>query len=146
SNLLNNHVFQPAIMGALMRAIKRASHLPLDPTWNIDVETVHSATRLQVLERELLIKICGHKDVNEYYEKAGSIDHVDNIAVPFLAINSLDDRITPPSGIPVDKFRTNPNIALALVPHGGHLGFLTGVPPRIWFVQPIVEFVLAAVK
>ncbi|KAJ2692739.1 hypothetical protein H4R19_006101 [Coemansia spiralis] len=146
SNLLNNHIFQPAVMGTLQRAIKRASHLQLDPTWNLDMDVLRKATRLHQLESELLVKICGHKDVDEYYEQAGSIHYVDRIEVPFLAINSLDDRITPPNGIPVDKFRTNPNIALALVPHGGHLGFLTGVPPRIWFVQPVVEFVLAAVR
>ncbi|KAJ2815135.1 hypothetical protein IWW50_006913, partial [Coemansia erecta] len=131
SNMLNNHVIQPAVMGTLMRAIKRASHLQVDPKWNLDVPQIHSATRLLELEENMMVKIGGHRDVNEYYEQSSSVNHVDNIEVPFLAINSLDDRITPPRGIPKDKFVTNPNIALALVPHGGHLGFLTGIPPKI---------------
>ncbi|KAJ2838035.1 hypothetical protein J3B01_001699 [Coemansia erecta] len=146
SNMLNNHVFQPAVMGTLMRAIKRASHLQVDPKWNLNVEQIHGATRLLELEEHLMVKIGGYRDVNEYYEQSSSVNHVDNIEVPFLAINSLDDRITPPRGIPIDKFMTNPNIALALVPHGGHLGFLTGIPPKIWFIRPIEEFVSAIVR
>ncbi|KAJ2341417.1 hypothetical protein GGF43_006177 [Coemansia sp. RSA 2618] len=146
SNMLNNHVIQPAVMGTLMRAIKRASHLQVDPKWNLDVPQIHSATRLLELEENMMVKIGGHRDVNEYYEQSSSVNHVDNIEVPFLAINSLDDRITPPRGIPKDKFVTNPNIALALVPHGGHLGFLTGIPPKIWFIRPIEEFVSAIVR
>ncbi|KAJ2303798.1 hypothetical protein IWW55_002742, partial [Coemansia sp. RSA 2706] len=98
------------------------------------------------LEEQLMVKIGGYRDVNEYYEQSSSVNHVDNIAIPFLAINSLDDRITPPQGIPVEKFAANPNIALALVPHGGHLGFLTGVKPKIWFIRPIEEFVAAILR
>ncbi|KAJ2078714.1 hypothetical protein H4R24_004293 [Coemansia sp. RSA 988] len=146
SNLLNDYVIQPSVMGTLMRAIKRASHLPVDPLWNLDVQRIKGATRLGELEEELMVKIGGFRDLDEYYEKSSSFNHVENIAIPFLAINSLDDRITPPQGIPLDKFVTNPSIALALVPHGGHLGFLTGVPPRIWFVKPIQEFVSAIIK
>ncbi|PIA15718.1 AB-hydrolase YheT [Coemansia reversa NRRL 1564] len=146
SNLLNDYVIQPSVMSTLMRAIKRASHLQVDPLWNLDLQRVKGATRLCELEEELMVKIGGHRDLNDYYEKSSSFNYVDNIEVPFLAINSLDDRITPPQGIPMDKFLTNPNIALALVPHGGHLGFLTGVPPRIWFVKPIEEFVSAIIR
>ncbi|KAJ2784543.1 hypothetical protein H4R18_001083 [Coemansia javaensis] len=146
SNMLNNHVFQPAVMRTVMRAIERGSHLPLDPAWNLDIDKIMSAKRLSVVEKELITKICGHKSIDEYYENASSIRYVDSIEVPFLAINSLDDRITPARGIPVDKFKTNPNIALVLTPHGGHLGFLTGIPPRIWLTTPIVEFASAVVK
>ncbi|KAJ2704181.1 hypothetical protein FB645_003485 [Coemansia sp. IMI 203386] len=145
SNLLNNYVFQPAVMSTLKRAIKRAQHLELDSSINIDQERVRNSKRLWELEDEFLVKIGGYKDLNEYYAKSSSVHFVDKIDVPYLAINSLDDRITPPHGIPMEKFSTNPNIALALVPHGGHLGFLTGFPPRIWFISPIIEFISAIV-
>ncbi|KAJ2841897.1 hypothetical protein J3B02_005745 [Coemansia erecta] len=145
SNLLNNYVFQPAVMSTLKRAIKRAQHLKLDPSIKIDDERVKNAKRLWELEDEFLVKISGYKDLKEYYAKSSSANFVDEIDIPYLAINSLDDRITPPRGIPMDKFLNNPNIALALVPHGGHLGFLTGFPPRIWFIRPIEEFISAIV-
>ncbi|KAJ2737576.1 hypothetical protein GGI20_006412, partial [Coemansia sp. BCRC 34301] len=131
SNLLNNYVFQPAVMRTLMRAIKRAEHLTADPTWALDMDRINSAKRLWEIEEELMVKVSGYKDLAEYHERSGCAAYVDDISIPFLAINSLDDRITPPQGIPVAKFTVNPSIALALVPHGGHLGFLTGLPPRI---------------
>ncbi|KAJ1666866.1 hypothetical protein IW140_002477 [Coemansia sp. RSA 1813] len=146
SNVLNNHVFQPAVMSTLMRALKRAEHLELNPEWNLDITRIRNAKRLSELEDELLVKINGYSDRTEYYRKSSSARFVDHITVPLLAINSLDDRITPPQGIPVHKFTENPNIALALVPHGGHLGFLTGVPPRIWFIKPIEEFITAILR
>ncbi|KAJ2451085.1 hypothetical protein EV183_003857 [Coemansia sp. RSA 2336] len=146
SNLLNNHVIQPAVMSTLMRAIRRASHLQVDPAWNLDVERIQQAKRLSELESELMVKISGYSSLDEYYEQSSSANLVDNIQTPFLAINALDDRITPPQGIPTDKFMANPNISLALVPHGGHLGFLTGIPPRIWFIKPIEEFVSAIIR
>ncbi|KAJ2015096.1 hypothetical protein GGI06_003389, partial [Coemansia sp. S85] len=126
SNLLNNYVFQPAVMRTLLRAIKRAEHLTTDPSWDLDMTRISRAKRLWELEEELLVKTSGYRDLDEYYERSGSVSYVDNISIPFLAINSLDDRITPPQGIPLAKFTANPSIALALVPHGGHLGFLTG--------------------
>ncbi|KAJ2752421.1 hypothetical protein GGI19_003847 [Coemansia pectinata] len=145
SNLLNNYVFQPAVMRTLMRAIKRAEHLTADPTWALDMTRINGAKRLWELEEELMVKISGYKNLAEYYERSGCVAYVDDISIPFLAINSLDDRITPPQGIPVAKFMVNPSIALALVPHGGHLGFLTGFPPRIWFIKPIEQFVEAII-
>ncbi|KAJ2159684.1 hypothetical protein GGF46_002856 [Coemansia sp. RSA 552] len=146
SNMLNNYVFQPAVMGTLMRAIKRASHLEIRPEWDLDMKRIRTATRLSELEEEMLVKIGGYRDVTQYYEESSSVHHMDNIQIPFLAINSLDDRITPPHGIPFQKFTANTCLALALVPHGGHLGFFTGMPPKIWFVEPIKEFVSAIVR
>ncbi|KAJ2560007.1 hypothetical protein EV175_000008 [Coemansia sp. RSA 1933] len=146
NNVLNNHVFQPAVMSTLKRALRRAQHLELNPEWELDTQRIKGAKRLSELEDELLVKINGYKDRTEYYVKSSSARFVDHIAVPLLAINSLDDRITPPQGIPVDKFTKNPHIALALVPHGGHLGFLTGVPPKIWFIRPIEEFIAAVLR
>ncbi|KAJ1955907.1 hypothetical protein GGI12_005449 [Dipsacomyces acuminosporus] len=145
-NLLNNHVFQPCVMSTIMRDIKRAEHLPLDPSWNIDLERIRNAKKIWEIEDAVLVKINGFKDLNDYYAKSSSANHVDDIKVPLLAINSLNDRITPPHGIPVDKFKTNPNIALVLVPHGGHLAFLTGMKPKIWFTQPVIEFITSVLK
>ncbi|KAJ2899960.1 hypothetical protein IWW38_000758 [Coemansia aciculifera] len=146
SNILNNYVFQPAVMRTLMRAIKRAEHVTADPAWALDMDRINSAKRLWEIEEELMVKISGYKNLAEYYERSGSVSHVDSITIPFLAINTLDDRITPPHGIPVAKFTVNPSIALALVPHGGHLGFLTGISPRIWFINPIEQFVAAIIR
>ncbi|KAJ2869488.1 hypothetical protein GGH93_006145 [Coemansia aciculifera] len=46
SNLLNNYVFQPAVMCTLMRAIKRPEHLTADPTWTLDMTCINGAKRL----------------------------------------------------------------------------------------------------
>lgn len=145
-NLLNDYVLQPTVMSSIMRAIKRAEHIPVDPSWNIDVEKVNMAKRTKELEEEILVKVNGCKSLEEYYALASSLKYLKSIQIPFLAINSMDDRITPASGIPLKAFLDHPSLALALVPHGGHMGFLTGVRPKIWFIQPMLEFISAVLS
>ncbi|ORX74315.1 AB-hydrolase YheT [Linderina pennispora] len=146
-NFLNNKVFQPQVLGTLKRAMKRGSHVALNPEWGIDIDRIMNSTKLWEIEEEYLVKVNGYESLDEYYSKASAVHYVDRIRIPYLAINSLDDRITPPVGIPMDKFKTNPNLALALVPHGGHLAFLTGLAsPRVWFIDPIAEFLSAITR
>ncbi|KAJ1883072.1 hypothetical protein LPJ66_011069, partial [Kickxella alabastrina] len=70
SNMLNNYVFQPAVMGALMRAIKRADHLCLNPALGLDQERIRNAKRLWELEEEFMVKIRGYRDLEEYYVRS----------------------------------------------------------------------------
>ncbi|KAJ1934080.1 hypothetical protein EC988_008917, partial [Linderina pennispora] len=113
-NFLNNRVFQPQVLSALKRSIKRISHLPPDPAWGLDMDKIMSSRQIWEIEEAYLCKINGYKDLEEYYVKSSSSNYVDDIRIPYLAINSLDDRIAPPAGIPVSKFKQNPYLSLAL--------------------------------
>ncbi|KAJ1937844.1 hypothetical protein FBU59_004635, partial [Linderina macrospora] len=146
-NFLNNNVFQPQVLSALKRSIKRISHLPPDPSWGLDMDKIMRSRQICEIEEAYLCKINGYKDLEEYYVTSSSSNYVDSIRIPYLAINSLDDRIAPAAGIPVNKFKQNPYLSLALVPHGGHLAFLTGTfSPKFWFIKPIQEFTTAMAK
>ncbi|KAJ2346048.1 hypothetical protein GGH92_003774 [Coemansia sp. RSA 2673] len=58
----------------------------------------------------------------------------------------MDDPVTRYEGIPQAKFKSNPYIALALLKHGGHLGFFCGLRPKIWYMTPVTEFFDAILK
>ncbi|ORX71849.1 AB-hydrolase YheT [Linderina pennispora] len=106
-----------------------------------DADTIRNCQSMADVERIFILKDAGFKTSDEYYNAACSANYIDRIGVPYLSINSLDDQITPVQGIPFDKFKANPNTVLALTEHGGHLGFLTGWQPRIWYLDTVAEFV-----
>ncbi|KAJ1928137.1 hypothetical protein FBU59_007156, partial [Linderina macrospora] len=49
-NFLNNKVFQPQVLGTLKRAMKRGSHVELNPEWGVDVDRIMSSTKLWEIE------------------------------------------------------------------------------------------------
>lgn len=139
--LLNDRVFQPNLMATLKRILKRNMEVAMKSPLAEDIPRVMECKRMSEIDTLVTAKQYGHKDCWEYYRAASSSQYVDGIERPYLAINSRDDPVSPIAGVPVDKFQKNPNTLLAMAPHGGHLGFFTGVwRPDIWYINPIVEF------
>ncbi|KAJ2553601.1 hypothetical protein EV175_002885 [Coemansia sp. RSA 1933] len=144
--ILNDHVFQPNLMATLKRLVTRNMDIFRSKYSDAEIEAIMQATRMSQLDDMVTAKVYGHSDCWEYYRAASSTPYVDAIVTPFLAINTENDPITPYAGIPVDKFETNPNIALVLARHGGHLGMFTGLRPSIWYLRPVAEFLDAVLR
>ncbi|KAJ1933166.1 hypothetical protein FBU59_006122 [Linderina macrospora] len=149
-NFLNNKVFLPQVVKSMKSCLKHAKTVKTakaHPEWVNEIDDIMAATKPYQIEKQLITKINRCSSLDEYYSMASSTNYVDKIRIPYLAINSLDDRITPPEGIPVQKFKENRYLSLALVRHGGHLAFLTGtLSPKFWFIKPIQEFTSAMAK
>lgn len=66
---------------------------------------------------------CGFADASEYYAFASSAPRLSKIALPTLLLTARDDPF-----IAVESFETaagtNPNLAVEIVPGGGHLGYV----------------------
>ncbi|KAI8320540.1 AB-hydrolase YheT [Martensiomyces pterosporus] len=141
--LINRMVVQRDIVGKMQRYLKKHEEAFQSGHVQYDMDAIMKTTTMAQIGNLVPVKELGFNDVWEYYAYASSSRYIDNIAIPFLAINSIDDPVTTVEGIPIRKFGKNPNIALALVKHGGHLGFFTGVRPRIWYTAPVMEFFAA---
>jgi hypothetical protein len=64
-----------------------------------------------------------------------------NVAVPLLAISSLDDPIVAASTIPLSLTQDNPFLIFVTTLFGGHLGWFEGLwSPRRWIAKPVVQF------
>ncbi len=72
---------------------------------------------------------------------------VENIKIPFLGLNALDDPIAASSAIPYETTKLNNKLIFATTHGGGHLGWFSGafafVTKKRWVVKPIIEFLLA---
>ncbi|KAJ2255160.1 hypothetical protein GGI13_001755 [Coemansia sp. RSA 455] len=140
---LNNNVFQPLVVASQLRVVKRNFDMIKSHPVGIDMDALLKAKRVSEIDTLVSIRVLGYKDCWELYESASTTQYVDRIRTPFLVINSMDDPVVPAHGLPVDKIRENPYTAVALVKHGGHLGFFSGVKPRSWYLTPVVEFLEA---
>jgi len=80
----------------------------------------------------------GFTGAGHYYSTQSSIAYLDRIRVPTLVVQAQDDPMIPFAVYSHPAFQTNPNLTLAVTPHGGHLGFLHRGSPRIW-VDPVVR-------
>ena len=83
----------------------------------------------------------GLKNVSEYYVNSKLDQYISNIKVPFFSIFSEDDPIIPYDSIPFKILQNNANTVTVVTPHGGHLGFFSGllIPQRL-IHQPIRTF------
>jgi len=69
--------------------------------------------------------VYNYSSVEDYYFQASCANFISNsISVPLLCLNAADDPLVPPSSIPFEKLRSNPNIILLITPRGGHLAWL----------------------
>ncbi|KAJ2132885.1 hypothetical protein GGH19_000840 [Coemansia sp. RSA 1807] len=145
--LLNDWLFQPNLMATVKRLLRRNIDVIKSSPLNYDIDAIMKASRMSEIDDLVTARTYGHKDCWAYYRAASSVEYVEKIRKPFLAINAEDDPVTPISGVPKDKLANNPCTALALVKHGGHIGFFTGVmSPKIWYLDPVAEFVSAVLE
>ncbi|KAJ1669546.1 hypothetical protein GGF38_002176, partial [Coemansia sp. RSA 25] len=135
---LNNKLFQPHLVATIKRFFQRNSKILQESPTNYDWDAIMSAKRMSQIDTLVTARDCAQRDCWEHYRAASSTPYVDGIRTPYLAINSMDDPVTRYEGIPQAKFRSNPCIALALLKHGGHLGFFCGLKPKIWYLTPVV--------
>ncbi|KAJ2159363.1 hypothetical protein GGF46_003066 [Coemansia sp. RSA 552] len=144
--LLNDRVFQPNLMATMRRLVKRNLEVIKNSPLNYDVDAIMKAERMTEIDNLVTARTYGHEDCWDYYKAASSVEYVAKIRRPFLAINAEDDPVTPIEGVPRSKFEENPLTALAVLRHGGHIGFFTGIRPTIWYLDPVGEFLGAVIQ
>ncbi|KAI8320541.1 AB-hydrolase YheT, partial [Martensiomyces pterosporus] len=144
-SLLSSYLVRPKLVNTLRRYLLSNEQGIQSGDTKYDMDGIRRARFMHEIGDLVPVMTLGMKNCWEYYDYASSSHVVDRICTPYLAINSLDDPVSAAEGVPVDKFRKNPNIALALVKYGGHLGFFTGMQPKIWYLKPVVEFFAAMV-
>lgn len=65
----------------------------------------------------------GFRDAEEYYERSSAGPRVARITVPGLVVHAEDDPFIPPE--PIRRVAYPSHVALDLITHGGHLGYLS---------------------
>jgi predicted alpha/beta-fold hydrolase len=69
-------------------------------------------------------KAHGFEDALDYYTRCSSLQFLQNIKIPTLIINALNDSFLSPECFPVKAAKTNVNLFLEMPGYGGHAGFI----------------------
>ncbi|GJP44105.1 hypothetical protein CLOM_g3509 [Closterium sp. NIES-68] len=112
----------------------------------VDVQHVMKARTIRQFDDRITRIVSNYETVDTYYRRCSSAQFLPEVAVPLLAVSSLDDPICTKEAIPWDEAKGNPNVVLAVSHHGGHLAYLQGLTASsIWWVQVSLDFLQAVV-
>jgi predicted alpha/beta-fold hydrolase len=82
-------------------------------------EDVMAVTTLRQFDEAGTRRIFGYASLHDYYFDASSSRKIENVKVPLLCLNALDDPIAHHECLPVKEVEANPNVVLATTPYGG---------------------------
>lgn len=114
-----------------------------------DIKTLVLKTwNLKEFEYSVYNRIYGIESYEAFSQQFDPLRDVDDIAVPVLCINSVDDPISIKDNIPFELFQFYPNLLLLTVEKGGHCAFYENVNGDSWankvaikYVENVLEFV-----
>lgn len=114
----------------------------------IDIKAaVLKAWTLKEFDYHVYCTMYGIETFEAFWQRNDPMRDVDDIAVPVLCINSLDDPVSVQEDIPFELFQFYPNLLLVTVDKGGHCAFHENVRGDSWanklainYVECVLEF------
>jgi predicted alpha/beta-fold hydrolase len=126
--------------GSLLRALKRESTLPGAELSPRERRAIFEARSIFEFDEHFVAPRNGYAGAQEYYEKNSSRRFLDQIRVPTLLVQALDDPWIPGECFTRFPWRTNDHLVPLLSPGGGHLGFHGRGSPIPWHDLSISTF------
>ncbi|WP_245615891.1 YheT family hydrolase [Andreprevotia chitinilytica] len=123
---VNRHIYTREFL----RTLKRKTLLKLKVTGNpfIDPARVKRVRTLREFDDLVTAPLHGFKSVDHYWDTAGAFPVLKHIAVPTLIINARNDPFIPEASLP-KREDVSDWVTLIQPKEGGHVGFVTGLPP-----------------
>ncbi|XP_066538058.1 phospholipase ABHD3 isoform X1 [Hoplias malabaricus] len=124
---LDRFLFNSYLTSCLQASVHR--HRPVLEK-NYDIDHVMKAKTIREFDERFTSIMFGYPTNDDYYRDASPIHKLKSVQVPMLCLNAADDVFSPSHAIPIEVVKQNPNLALLITCHGGHIGFLEGLWPR----------------
>ena len=112
---------------------------------HVDVQAALAAQTLRELDEVCTAPLHGFRDAADYYARCSSRRYLAGIRVPTLVLRAKDDPMIPAADIPFDLLQANPALFLGITEHGGHVGWIEGLPGRyrFWAERQAARFLAA---
>lgn len=104
--------------------VNRLKLKQLQYTDKLSVKDIKSIKTLKDFDDVYTSKAHGFKNADDYYKQCSSLQFLQNIKIPTLIINALNDSFLSPECYPIKAAKQNPNLYLEMPNHGGHVGFV----------------------
>jgi predicted alpha/beta-fold hydrolase len=107
----------------------------------VDLDAALRARTFAAFDRAVTAPLNGFADEVDYWQQASSGPYLGRVRRPTLLINAVDDPFIPASSLP-EAAALPECVQTEFVPHGGHVGFVEGLPwrTRSWAERRALEF------
>jgi predicted alpha/beta-fold hydrolase len=104
-----------------------------------DLDALHAARDLYAFDNVVTAPLHGYRNTDDYWDRASAKHVLNDITVPTLVLNALNDPFLPGKHLPR---KASPHVVLDYPEHGGHVGFAVGgLPGRLnWLPQKLIHF------
>lgn len=119
---IRKYIYEPVIMQKMARVCDKST-LPLEIK-----DRVHNAKSLTEMDSIVITRQL-NTTLDEYYNRISIPGHL-NVNCPTLILAALDDPFTRSNFIPTNEALSCHNTAIAQVPCGGHVSFITGLDAK----------------
>ncbi|RLN88969.1 hypothetical protein BBJ28_00014167 [Nothophytophthora sp. Chile5] len=92
----------------------------------VDIPKALRATSIREFDEHVYMKMHGYTDLESYWKVNNPMRAIENLKMPLLCINALDDPVCTKETIPYDKFEDNPTAMLLTTGEGSHCAFFEG--------------------
>ena len=104
-----------------------------------DLDALHAARDLYAFDNVVTAPLHGYRNTDDYWDRASAKHVLNDITVPTLVLNALNDPFLPGKHLPR---KASQHVVLDYPEHGGHVGFAVGgLPGRLnWLPQKLIHF------
>jgi len=144
-----------ALLGKIIiRATKRFSFLQVsknddqsrESCTTVDLSLTSKSRSVREFDDRCTTKMFGYSSVEEYYDLNSSAGFLNDVSIPLLLFQSVDDPISCFDAADLFSVKLNPNLCWAVTHTGGHGCYFSGLIPRRWLPPVVMEFVSSALN
>ena len=114
---------------------------------HVDVNSMLKTWSFKTFEEMVYSKLYGFSNIEEFWDKNNPLRDVDEISVPLMFVNSLDDPFYRHHKIPYELCKYYPHFLMVSTDLGGHCGFLENPRDVSWadklcldYLDSVLEF------
>ncbi len=132
-----NFLYSNRFLKSLVDKVIRKSKI-----WNdIDVTPLAKIKTLRGFDDAFTAPIHGFQDAADYYQQCSSLHFVNDISIPTLIVNAVNDPFLSKECYPVDLLKNHASVKFEMPTHGGHVGFAQfGQNGLYWSEQRTLQF------
>jgi uncharacterized protein len=140
-----NRLYESRFLGEMLKHFRQKVELYPDL---YSAEGISKIRTMRQFDDQVIARYGGFAGADDYYRSVASSNWAQDIAVPTLILQALDDpfiRLTPDTRA---KLLANPHVVLVETRHGGHCAFLSLDPgdAGYWAEKTLLDFLLATVE
>lgn len=115
----SNWIYANRFLRSLKKKVQtKAARMP-----GLDVSGIDRIKTLQQFDDRYTAPLHGFSNAIDYYTRCSSIRFVNNINIPTLIINTLNDPFLSPACFPDTQLKDHRHVELEILLRGGHVGF-----------------------